>query len=420
MGRGLLPRRSASRFAWVASVAIISVGATWVAAGADVVPPARVLTRFEASSGQQLHRDCGFSAALPGNPSQSLWLFCDTMVTDRAGQPIPPYPFRPGTWAAVGPSSPGLVPRSLSHLPSPPAAPSVPSDRSPQLFVPNPRDLVPSNASQCLMQASWALGLTPGPQGSVTMMNGGSPVTLANAQNYLFVTYGHVCVVDNPSSYPWKFDFEFKRVRLAAYDPVTNTIVATSTIFASAPRSSIPWYQQLRHINFADGHMYAYLPNCDAWIQAFAACGQGRAYVARAPVGSLGSGSTYTYKTTGGGWSSVEGAVDILATSGLGTMDLHVSNFSTLGKGYLLMQQLDFGGGYRLWQSSTPDGPWTPLRTGTMPCGTGRNVGCYHLVGQPALSTTSQLLYSYFSMTAAQPHGFVRVASIGTVPSSGG
>ena len=39
-------------------------------------------SNYEASSGNKVSRDCGFSRMLPSNAGLSTWLFCDTGIDD--------------------------------------------------------------------------------------------------------------------------------------------------------------------------------------------------------------------------------------------------------------------------------------------------------------------------------------------------
>lgn len=416
------------------AMGLLSVGSVVAAtivqpAVADVPPPARVVSNYETATSLELHRDCGYSAPLPSDPSQSLWIFCDTLQTKTVDGEDVPYPealpFWPGTFAAVGPSTPGQVPTGLSHLPTPGASPlPLPSDRGPALFLPNPTDLkAPDGETPCTERptgnsdedyvgygVTWALGMTQGPASPVTMSVDGTALTITDASSLLFVTYMQVCVTSDPDE-PFGLDMRPKRWGIAAYDPATNTIVANSIVHSVAsPGSKLPWAQALFHPIFRDGYMYAYGYVCDELVPAFGACAQGRVGTARAQLASLSDSSTYEYQTPNGWTADASQAGDVLPpTASLGTLAMNVADFTSLGQGYLMMEQLTFGGHYRLWSSQSPTGPWVLETTDAMPgCPMQTNVGCYHLWGHPELSSPTSLVYSFYDMQ----EGFVTLESL--------
>src|SRR4051812_50022294 len=69
-------------------------------AAADVPPPSPVLSHYETDfTGHVVHRDAGYSAAIPGTGT-SLWLFGDSGWNEG---------FWYGTTAAIGPATRGQV-----------------------------------------------------------------------------------------------------------------------------------------------------------------------------------------------------------------------------------------------------------------------------------------------------------------------
>ena len=130
-------------------------------AGKLVLTTGRISAR-ETTTRNKLGRDCGYSVGLGGR--QTLWLFCDTGILDPARQLIG---FIGGTPVAVGPYTVGQAPGSLSELPTPPAAPTLPNGHGPNGFC-------PSGPGWCLdgslcgsdgasYAASWLSSATPGP-----------------------------------------------------------------------------------------------------------------------------------------------------------------------------------------------------------------------------------------------------------------
>ncbi len=89
-------------------------------------------------------------------------------------------------------------------------------------------------------------------------------------------------------------------------------------------------------------------------------------------------------------------------------------DFTSLGKGYLLIEQTHFGGGYRIWQAASPAGPWTQVASGSsMPyCPTGTNAGCYGIIPHVEMSTTDNLEVTVHT----NQDGFIHPESLGTIP----
>ncbi len=78
-------------------------------------PPQRVLSRYETATGHLIARDCGYSVPLAGAARRSLWLFCDTQVTDRHGKDVG-FPILGADSAAEGPYTAGRVPGGLAEV----------------------------------------------------------------------------------------------------------------------------------------------------------------------------------------------------------------------------------------------------------------------------------------------------------------
>jgi len=395
-------KKVASRVILAAATLVVSVA---LPARAAVAPMAKVMTNYETQTGRRLSRDCGYSAPLPADPSQSLWLFCDTAQYDANGNPYPAaFPFWPGTFAAVGPSASGQVPTTLSHVPTPPTVPTAANTQSPSLFLPNPANFTDSYGKPCAYSATWALGVSAGSAAPATLMNGTTPVQVSDASQLLFVSYIQVCVAQDVNGNWSGLDLIPKRFGVAAYDPTVNKIIANQIVFsADGPGAKLPWQQNLFHPTFAGNYMYMYGYNCDNLFKPFAACLQGRAITARVPLNSIHNGATYEYQTATGWTTDYQQASDVLGNSGLGTLALDVGDFSAQGRGYVLMEQLTYGGHYRLWQASSPQGPWTKVRESVMPgCSTGTGGGCYHLWSHAELSTQDKLMYSFYDMKKAE------------------
>jgi hypothetical protein len=271
------------------------------------------------------------------------------------------------------------------------------------LFLPNPTGLVDSYGKPCLYSATWALGVDAGPAAAATLMNGTTPVQVNDASTLLFVSYIQVCVAKDANGNWDGLDLIPKRFGIAAYNPVTNSFVANKIVYAvDSPTDRLPWQKNLFHPTFTDEYMYTYAYNCDNLFKPFAACLQGRAVTARVPLDSIHNGAAYEYWSASGWTTNYAAAGDMLGNIGLGTLALDVGDFTAQGKGYVLMEQTTFGGHYKLWQASSPEGPWTKVRDGVMPCPTGAGAGCYHLWSHAELNTASQLMYSFYDMKKAE------------------
>src|SRR5262245_2179877 len=407
---------------WVAlPIVVASVVAGALPVGADVAPPSRVVTNYESVTGNVLHRDAGISVALspvPGQPAgqnRSLWIFGDTFQTDAAGNPNPPaLPFWPGTWGAIGPYTPGLVPTGLSHVPSPPAAMTIPNNNAPSPLVPYPSGLKLPDGSACsggaaLYQAPWPVGATRGPQGPMTLHNGSVTIPVADGSQLVFITVSDVCVYNDLATIspcadgdvwqPWApVRWTLQRTKLVAYRPADNTIVATNTIFQTTDGSCLPWQHQLSQPVFAGGFLYLLASDCTSYAPPFGACVGGTVTTARVPAAQLHDPGAYQW-ANGTGWTSAyQGATTVVPAtpSHLGPIMLDIHDFSSAGEGFLLMEQSSFGGHYNLYEATSPAGPWTLRESDVMPgCLSGDGEGCYALYGHPELASPGHLVYSY-------------------------
>jgi len=305
--------------------------------------------------------------------------------------------FNGGSAAASGPYTAGQVPSSLSELPTPPAAPALPSDRGPSPFLPTPSGLVlPDGVTACgasgtnSYAASWITGLTRGPNRTISGYSGSS---------LLFLTYTNVCV----TSAGWTT----QSYGVTFYDPATNQRVGPATVFPRPATGELAWQRRLGSPTFAaDGYLYLYTSLCTS--AAFGACGAGLVALARAPwSASAGwaSAASYSY-WTGSAWSA-DPAAATSALSDARPFSIDVRTFP--GRGYVAIEQTTIAGNYRVWQSSTPTGPWTAGAESVIPgCASTTTSWCYAFIGHPELSTSTSLFISHY-----QPDDkHVRIAAV--------
>src|ERR1700722_11633217 len=136
MVAGGLP--AASRAGGSRAAAVTGTAAVTMAAEVGSAPPAPLVSNYETATGNSLDRDCGWSRPLPGSTTQSFWLFCDTAIDSTPGTLLCAECFIAGSTAAEGPFSAGLVPDTLSELPTPPATLALPDSNEPEHFLANP------------------------------------------------------------------------------------------------------------------------------------------------------------------------------------------------------------------------------------------------------------------------------------------
>jgi hypothetical protein len=357
-------------------VALAAAGALVAAPGvarADAEPPALVLSRYEtAVAGRNINRDGGYSVVIPGS-GQAVWFFGDAFWNDGG--------FLLGSTSAIGPAVRGRVPTELSEIPTPPAAVEVPNVRAPQRFLPVPDGLVAPDGTSCLGRvgsapASWPTGaaLIPG------------------TYNVL-VTYLDVCLTLPRTMVVQRFG-------VAEYDPLHNRIVAQHTVFDASRLAELPFPLALGSPVFAaDGYLHLYGSTCDDTANSSGVCVSGRVTATRVPARpadwrAAGSYQFWTGTAWTADWSQVRTVLPDARPAGL----VHVAGTGELGKGLVMVEQLDLLGGYRVWRSDSFTGGWSPVASGFAPCSHGENQVdmCRTYAAHPDISTSSRLLMSYF------------------------
>jgi hypothetical protein len=375
-----------------------------------ITPPAQVLSTFETRTGADVVRDCGYSQRLPANPSASLWLFCDTDVYSSAARGV----WRlseiiDGSTAAEGPSTPGAVPVNLSELPTPGTSGTKAAGQdSPAPFLPAPSGLKTAAGLGCDLAdhaypASWPTGLTS---------DAASPSdVLISFDNYCISIAGGM--------------FQPEGFGLAAYDPSTNKFTGQSTVFASpaaypfAPAQVVPAQELLGSPVFSGNYLYLFGDSCAKIIMAVCIRGAGNGiYLAR--VSALSSAWTnparYRWFAGRSGWTAdPRNAVSVI--QGATPLGVSVESFSSVGHALVLVEQVSEAGQFIAYQADRPTGPWRRLLSGTVPCTPGASF-CRAIIGHPDLSTSANLLVSYFDPGARpryhpgqRAQGHVMVAS---------
>ncbi|MEU5876108.1 hypothetical protein [Spirillospora sp. NPDC047279] len=334
------------------------------AVAADAPPPSKVLSNYETSTGTAVSRDCGYSTRAPGSSTQALWIFCDT--TWNAG-------FWLGVTAAIGPFTAGQVPTGLTEIPTPTAPINAPSNRGPSGLLPVPSGIVLPNGQNCQVPgssypASWASGVARQPSGSRVL-----------------IPYADVCVHGG--------GITTERFGLVEYNPSTNTLSGQRQVFSST--AQLPFQRILGSPIFSGGYLYLFGFECTS--QAFGACGAGNVTLARVAANATAWGTASSYRYwTGSAWSSSHTAAASIL-SGAKPLAIHAENFGALGKGFVIVEQIDIAGNFRVWRSSSLTSGWSVTRTGQAPCSGQAGLDlCRAYFGHPALSTSANLLMSYY------------------------
>jgi hypothetical protein len=372
-------RRAMCRGSWVVIVAVGVLGGSALPALADSAPPASVNSNFENTYGASLSRDCGFSTPLPANPATSLWLFCDTAIYGLNQQlQYHLTGFIPGSTAAEGPYTAGEVPQGLSELPTPPAAlPTMPNSDGPAQFLKTPGGLVTSTGQPCdsannAYAASWISGVAREP-------------STANPADVL-ITFDNYCVEGGLSFDPEGFG-------IAEYNPATNTVVSQTTLVTGAAVSP---QQILVSPVFSGSHLYLFGSQCASQDQ-FGDCTSGSIYLARTggTASSWDNPSSYRWRD-GSTWTSAASSATSIIPSATPISAVNVSDYSSAGQGIVLIEQTNVGGGFLAYEPvSSLTGAWKQVISASVPCGSGSGL-CHAIIGHPELSTTGELMISYF------------------------
>ena len=381
----MLSARQRGRLRRVLAGCTITGCLSMVAACAAPAPrpvPSLVLSNYERSTGNAVHRDCGYSSPLPGKPGWSIWLFCDTVVTSARGRNIERLILGTDT-AADGPYQAGRAPGWLTEVPTPPALPALSSTAPPQPFLPAPDSLqLPGGTLPCTgpgaYPAAWISGVTRAPSAATT---GG-----------LLIAYDDYCVTglgDGPIA---------EGFGLAEYYPARNVLGPVTLVFSSGLGAPLPQQQVLGSpVVGADGFLYLF-GFCHATPPA--GCGTGRVFLARTVAVPAWWGNPFTYQYwTGDGWSAQAAAAGSLIPAGQ-PLGISVGDYAADGRGLVMIEQTSLVGGFQAWQAMSPTGPWHRLLTGRVPCtrstGPGPEDLCRALIGHPELSTPGDLLISYY------------------------
>ncbi len=334
-----------------------------------------------------ISRDGGFSVPYASNPPLSLWLFGDTQQNH--------FGFIPYGTAIEGAFTAGRAPTGLAEVPTPPAAPHA-GIAYPSPFFPAPAPLLKLDGTACG---------TPGTYAADWVMGGAA----LPGSSLLLLVWGELCIESSPLA------FTLERVAFAEYDPATNVFVRVDHPFVASPlNAAVTGSKAVASPVFGgDGYLYVFAAEC---VGSFCST-KGAVDVARVPAdpSSWSNGASFTW-WNGSGWTSDSAAAAsvIPGVRPLGGL-VQVADYSaTSAQKYVMMEQTGIGSGaFQAWEATSPTGPWTAGPAGVPPdaC-TGGIFGCYALYGHPELSTSSQLVFSWFSVDDRDGYGRVRIGAV--------
>lgn len=345
----------------------------------------RPLTTIDTNS-SPITRDGGYS--IQYSSDSSLWIFGDTQQ-NHAG-------FDPYGTAAAGTFTQGQAPASLNELPTPPAAP-VPGLPGPSPFFNVPDPLLQQNGDPCgtngaSYAADWVLGGAKEPAPS----------------SNLLIVYGEMCVEPHP---PSVLTYTMERLALAEYDPVGNAFLRVDHPFVASPlNAGLPPQEMLASPVFGGGGS----------VYLFGADQQGNVYVARAAnrASQWAHGSNYHW-WNGSYWDgNVNDAASIIPAviypPGFVQGQVSVGDYRGTGsQTYALIMEVSVKGTFDVYTATSLQGPWTldAVTTVPDPCDKGL-FGCYAVIGHPELSSSTQLVYSWYSPSDRDAYGHVRLGAV--------
>ncbi len=370
-------KRSLTRHLFSAVATALVVATAWgspgIALGATVTDRGALRTNLDNYSGWYTNRDCGWSEPLATSPGSSLWVFCDSDING----PNNYHAFYEST-SASGPDTPGTAPTLVENGPY-----GVPAQ-----FLP-----ASTSTSSCTRTPRWASGM----------------ILLAFTTK-IMIPYVVQCV--NGLDYSTSLRFG-----ITEYDASTNQFVSAGTNDAIFQAASLGVAYQLGSPAYYNGFYYFYGSHCDS--SAYTVCTSGRVLSARVAVGSNGATTRPWLNPMNYQWwdgskwqSNVFSAQSIIA--GITPVgDVSVDWYPQFGK-YLLVEQTDGVGRFRVWQSSDPGQGWTVRASGQVPNCQPNSKGslCRALIGHPELSTSTQLAISFFHPSNDVYNNRIRVATM--------
>jgi hypothetical protein len=334
-------------------------------------PP--VLSTYENSS-RWVSRDDGVSVSLPNGTD--LWIFGDTAVFQSNGSgPMAMTRLIRGGTAAAGSYTPGRIPSSLEEVPSPGHPPALSPNNPPAPSMPTPTDVYLPNGSgnRCTTgpgqySARWAMGAVIIPQ---------TPEVL--------ITYTEVCVTNGGaiSAEGWGF---------LEYNWRTGAIDAGPDDVFRPLRSGVPLPSHLSLGNpvITGNQVTLYSATC---TKLFVGCGAGQVYATTLADDRATLANQASYHVA---------PIATDRSTAWHPVGLAVTAYPDVP--YRMIETTAITGTYDVLTATTPAGPWHLETTGTVPgCQSLARGFCYGLIGHPELSTSSQLVITYYDPGTGPP-----------------
>lgn len=358
------------------------------------------VTSSGETNGVIYERDGGQGVQFSTNPSRSLWIFGDTLVT-KSGSTVA---FLAGSVGAIATNTPGQPSASLTEVQSPLASQSSngafqflgPQQALPNCTVANLNTEFPSDGITSASPNRYNTGVVAREPGS----------------SRIVMLYEDVCLGFNARGLDkWIIEVE----GIVEYDPINNVFPLRPTPL-SAPGGmfnhtgdTLPTGLASSRLAFGgavfftDGNLYLY--SADG---GFGTGSPASEYVARIDPAHWTNGAAYRWCVLSGGsctWTSnYASASPVTTVNPFGVAETSFADFSSQAgvcasnatTCYLILSQAF--GSFQVLASTTPWGPFRAGPAGQVPdsCVPGA-LGCYSVNLRPELSTSSQLVYSWFS-----------------------
>jgi hypothetical protein len=201
-----------------------------------------------------------------------------------------------------------------------------------------------------------------------------------------------------------------ERLRMAEYDPATNTFVRLLAPFVAEPlQAGLPETRQLANPVFgADGFLYLFGAKREP----------SSIFVARVSADPAAWGTAANYRWWNGSTWTTDHSAAASVLTGVEPWGIHVADYSAVGGGKrlaMVVKDSFFDSPhFRVYTATNPWGPWTAGPVGRVPdhC-RGGGFGCYSFNGHPELSTAQSLVFSWFSPGDRNPDGgHIRLGTI--------
>jgi hypothetical protein len=188
-----------------------------------------------------------------------------------------------------------------------------------------------------------------------------------------------------------------ERFVLTEYTPSNNTLSNRARVFTNT--AGLPVQQQLVSPVVSNGFIYFVSSVCDG--TDFGVCTTGRVFLARVQANATSWRNASSYRWWDGtNWNSSYAAAASILPAARPSSNISLADYSAVGKGFAIVESNSIWGDFTIWRSSSLTSGWTATRTGVTPCQDGPGTAldfCRAQIGHPELSTTSNLLLSWYN-----------------------